>query len=405
MYAAAPCEGCGKKYPAVTYRHRWCCASCAKDVLAGVKTINRPDYPGDYDPEPRWRDVSPEAHLARRATYEQFCETWRLRLYEQAPDAPWLRTWDQPRGPVLCNGVPFCFPFLEWRVAQNSGWGYGGSVDDSCYWRNEPAQPVSHRPPLRMRIVVCHYPQPHTWHMIVAEPTYQLSDTLPQARKYWRFSYTGDFTEFAERVEYTSTGSRQGSAVWEGKRAVLQEVRARLAALDNTAKGRPYRRHSLGHGKSWRPRATTPLQVGLDTQSQQTLRLERRHQSPRTEPPVALPVKPPGWDANDSLQADFEDCDGDLTSLVGETAASEASTRLDIRRLLQRQQPPARQFRLPMPHSRRHMLLRPAKVTSRAPPLCRMRMTAAFYCNRWPKRLLLERGCTDGTGPRPSLEP
>jgi len=142
-----------------------------------------------------------------------------------------------------------------------------------------------------------------------------------------------------------------------------------------------------------------------DTQSRWTLRVERRHQSPRTVPPVALPVKPPGWEANDSLQADFEDCDGDLTSLVGETAASEASTRLDIRRLLQRQQPPARQFRLPMPHSRRHMLLRPAKVTSRAPPLCRMRMTAAFYCNRWPKRLLLERGCTDGTGPRPSLEP
>ena len=37
-YAAAPCEGCGMKCPAVTYRHRWCCASCAKDVLAGVMT-------------------------------------------------------------------------------------------------------------------------------------------------------------------------------------------------------------------------------------------------------------------------------------------------------------------------------------------------------------------------------
>jgi hypothetical protein len=399
-YKDVPCEGCRKKFPAVTYRHRFRCASCVKDVLAGVRIINRPQNPEDYDPEPRWGDVSTEAHLTRRASYDRFCESWRLRLYEQAPDAPWLRTWTQPCGPVLCNDMPFCFPFLEWRVVQNPA-----ERDDSCYWRNEPAQPASHRPPLRMRIVVCHYPETHTWHTIVAEPTYEPTCHLPQARKYWRFSYTGDFTEFAERVEYTSTGSRQGSAVWEGKRAVLQEVRARLAALDNTAKGRPYRRHRLGHGKSWRPQATTPLQVGLDTQSQQTLRLERRHQSPRTEPPVALPVKPPGWDANDSLQADFEDCDGDLTSLVGETAASEASTRLDIRRLLQRQQPPARQFRLPMPHSRRHMLLRPAKVTSRAPPLCRMRMTAAFYCNRWPKRLLLERGCTDGTGPRPSLEP
>ena len=89
----------------------------------------------------------------------------------------------------------------------------------------------------------------------------------------------------------------------------------------------------------------------------------------------------------------------------GETAASEASTRLGIRRFLQRQKPPARQSRLLAPHSRSYMLLRPAEVTSRIRPPGRMQRTAAFYCNRRPKRLLLERGCTDGTGPRPSLEP
>jgi len=61
--------------------------------------------------------------------------------------------------------------------------------------------------------------------------------------------------------------------------------------------------------------------------------------------------------------------DVDPTSLVDETAASEASTRLGIRRFLQRQQPPSRQSRLLMTHSRRHMLLRPAEDTSwvRAP--------------------------------------
>ncbi len=151
-------------------------------------------------------------------------------------------------------------------MAQNRGqWD-----DDSCYWRNEPAQPVSHRPPLRMRIIVCHYPEMHTWHTIVAEPTCH----LPQARKYWRFSYEGDFTEFAERVECTNIGSRQGSAAWEGKRAVLQEVRARLAALDNTVKGRSYRWHRPGHGKTWRPQVTTPR--GLDTPSQRTLRLDSK---------------------------------------------------------------------------------------------------------------------------------
>ena len=152
---------------------------------------------------------------------------------------------------------------------------------------------------------------------------------------------------------------------------------------------------------TWRPQVTTPL--WSDTPSQRTLRPERRHQSLAIVPPGALPVNPPGWEANDALKADFDD--GDLTSSVGETAASEASTRLGIRRLLQRQQPPARQSRRLRPHSRRHMLLRPAEVTSRVRPLCRMRMTAAFYCNRRPKRLLLERGCTDGTGPRPSIEP
>ena len=393
-YAAEPCEGCRKKFPAVSYRHRWCCASCAKDVLAGVKTINRPEYPEDYDPEPRWRDVSLQAHLARRASYDRFCETWRLRLYEQAPDAPWLRTWTQPCGPVLCNGMPWRFPFLEWRVAQNRAqWD-----DDSCYWRNEPAHPISHRPPLRMRFVVCHYPEMHAWHTVVAEPTY-----LPQIRQYWRrgHAYEGDFTEFAERVECTNTGSCQGSAAWEGKRAVLQEVRARLAALDNTAKGRPYRWHRPGHGKTWRPQVTTPLWLG--TPSQRTPRPTRRHQSLAPVSSVALPAKPgPVWEVNDVPQVDSED--GDLTSLVGETAASEASTRLGIRRLLQRQQPPARQSRRLMPHSRRHMLLRSAEVTSRVRLPCRMQLTAP-YCNRRPRRLLLERGCTDGTGPRPSLEP
>ena len=70
-----------------------------------------------------------------------------------------------------------------------------------------------------------------------------------------------------------------------------------------------------------------------------------------------------------------------------------------------RQQPPVRQSRLLAPHSRRHVQLRPAEDTSRVRPSCRMLLTAAFYCNRRPKRLLLERGCTDGTGPRPSIEP
>ena len=404
MYADEPCEGCRKKLPVVTYQQRWRCASCAKDVLAGVTTIDRPKFPEDYQPEPRWRDVSPEAHSARRAMYERFCETWRLRLCEQAPDAPWLRTWDQPRGPVRCNGLPLCFPFLEWRVVQNA------QGDDSCYWRNEPAQPNSHRPPLQMRIVVCHYPQIHTWHTIVAEPTCQ----LPQARKYWRFGHEGDFmefsqrfsllegdfTEYAERVEYTNIGSRQGAAAWEGKRAVLQEVRAKLAALDNTTKGRPYRWHRLGHSKSWRPQATTSLWA--DTPSQRILRLERRPRSPGAVPPAALPVKPgPDWEANDGLDSE----DGDPAPSVGETAASEASTRLGIWRFLQRQQPPARQSRLLAPHSRRHVQLRPAEDTIRVRPSCRMLLTAAFYCNRRPKRLLLERGCTDATGPRPSIEP
>ena len=309
------------------------------------------------------------------------------------PDLPWLRTWDQPRGPMICYlGTPWRFPFNEWRVVQDG-------PNDDCRWRNEPAQPVSHRPPLRMRVVVCHYPQPYTWHHIVAEPTCH----LPQSMRDRRFcQHDGAFTEFAERVESTSIGSRQGSAAWEGKRAVLREVRARLAALDNTAKGRPYRWHRPGHGKTWRPQVTTPLWLG--TPSQRTPRPTRRHQSLAPVSSVAPPAKPgPVWEVNDVPQVDSED--SDLTSLVGETAASEASTRLGIRRLLQRQQPPERQSRRLMPHSRSFILPRPAEGTSRVRPPCRMQPTAAFYSNRRPKRLLLERGCTDGTGPRPSLEP
>ena len=378
---AYPCEGCGKKYAPFTYRHRWRCALCVKDVLDGVTIIDRPEYPNDYQPEPRWRDVSPEAYQARRATYERFGETWRLRLCEQAPDAPWLRTWDQPRAPVDGLGRPWRFLFKEWHIRQNEH-------DDDCYWW---LKPVPGRLPLKMRIVVCHYSQLHSWHIIVAEPTIH----LPRNHK-----QNPDFGEFIERVEYTSTGSRQGSAAWEGKRAVLQEVRARLAALDNTTKGRPYRWHRPGHSKTWRPQVTPPR--GLDTPSQRTLRPARRHQSPAAVPPVALPIKSgPYWEANDALDSE----NGDLPSLVGETAASEASTRLGIWRRLQRQQPLARQSRLLAPRCQRHMQLRSAEDTSKVRPFCRMQLSAAFYCNRRPKLLLLERGCTDGTGPRPSLEP
>ena len=382
-----PCEGCGKKYAPTTYRHRWRCASCAKDVLDGVTIIDSPEHPHDYQPEPRWRHVSPEAYLARRATYERFCETWRLRLCEQAPDAPWLRTWDQPLVPTDSLGRPWRFLFREWRCVQNCG-NLGWNSDDDCYWHTRP---VPGRLPFRMRIVICHYPQLHTWHLIVAEPTVH----LPRHRG---GGYdTGTFT-IAERVESTTIGTRQGSATWVGKRVVLQEVRARLAALDNTAKGRPYRWHRPGHGRTWRPQVTPPLRPG--TSRQRTPRLERRHQSPGI--PMALPVKPsPGWEANDALDSET----GDLASLVGETTASEASTWLGIRHRLQRQQPPARQSRLLVQHPRRHILLRPVEDTSRAQPPCRRQLTAAFYCNRRPKRLLLERGCTDGTGPWPSLEP
>jgi hypothetical protein len=379
-----PCEGCGKKYAPITYRHRWRCTPCAQDVLDGVTIIDKPEYPNDYQPEPRWRDVSPEAHLTRRATYERFCETWRLRLCEQAPDAPWLRTWDQSSVPTDSLDRPWRFLFEEWRCVQNWGW----NSDDGCYW---DLRPVPGRLPFRMRIVICHYPQLHTCHFIVAEPTVHLPRHL-------RGGYgTGTFT-IAERVESTNIGTRQGSAAWVGKRTVLQEVRARLAALDNTAKGRPYRWHRPGHGRTWRPQVTPPLRPG--TSRQRTPRLERRHQSPGI--PMALPVKPsPGWEANDALDSET----GDLASLVGETTASEASTWLGIRHRLQRQQPPARQSRLLVQHPRRHILLRPVEDTSRAQPPCRRQLTAAFYCNRRPKRLLLERGCTDGTGPRPSLEP
>ena len=60
-----PCEGCGKKYLPITYRHRWRCAPCAKDILDGVTIIDTPEYSKDYQPEPRcgtfplrhiWRD-------------------------------------------------------------------------------------------------------------------------------------------------------------------------------------------------------------------------------------------------------------------------------------------------------------------------------------------------------------
>ena len=152
---------------------------------------------------------------------------------------------------------------------------------------------------------------------------------------------------------------------------------------------------TAGHGDH---RLPPPLRPG--TSRQRTPRLERRHQSPGI--PMALPVKPsPGWEANDALDSET----GDLASLVGETTASEASTWPGIRHRLQRQQPPARQSRLLVQHPRRHILLRPVEDTSRAQPPCRRQLTAAFYCNRRPKRLLLERGCTDGTGPRPSIEP
>ena len=122
-----------------------------QDVLAGVTIIDRPEYPQDYQPEPRWRGVSPEAYQARRATYERFCETWRLRLCEQAPDAPWLRTWELPIVPADSLGRPWRFLFKEWRFCH---WQNHHNDDRDCYWYPEL---VPGRLPLTMHFVVCHY--------------------------------------------------------------------------------------------------------------------------------------------------------------------------------------------------------------------------------------------------------
>jgi hypothetical protein len=164
-----------------------------KDVLAGVTIIDRPEYPNDYQPEPRWREMSPEAYQARRATYDRFRETWRLRLCEQAPDAPWLRTWDQPQEPTDSLGRPSRFLFREWRCCQNH-------LNDDGYWYPKP---VPGRLPLTMRFVVCHYPQLYMWHTIVAEPTIHLPRHV---------GYDSDTFTIAERVESTTIGTRQGSA-------------------------------------------------------------------------------------------------------------------------------------------------------------------------------------------------
>jgi hypothetical protein len=105
------------------------------------------------------------------------------------------------------------------------------------------------------------------------------------------------------------------------------EARTRLAVLDSTIKGRPYRRHRPGHGKTWRPQATSTL-FRLTSPSQQPVRPgQRRHQPLVTVLPI---VAVSAGQTNPRLGVQGRPQESTRTvatlPLVADSAASEAPT-------------------------------------------------------------------------------
>ena len=100
----------------------------------------------------------------------------------------------------------------------------------------------------RLRFVHSHYP--HQWtHQVLTR--HQAPATTDSNAKWLEW-----FTAPDDQVLQSTTGTSRGLAPWSSSRAELARVRSYLLHYLNTVKGRPYHRHAPGHGRAHRLRGS-----------------------------------------------------------------------------------------------------------------------------------------------------
>ena len=219
-----------------------------------------------------WRGKSELEELARAAHRHDPKELQRLRRreeweaadlvllqepYKLAPSRPWLRSWQ--RGTTLHRGFnpeTRCYEgeaYYQWQELRPAGHPFYG---DFPY--PPGTQKYRHRTgrsPPKVRFVLCHYEQPHSWHEIRASVT---SDDT-----HW--------TQWQESVISTTVGSCRGSIRWAGIQPIIASLRTQLAVLASSRR-QSYRRHPRSHQRSWQPPRHQPgphsIQPGPNRPSQ-----------------------------------------------------------------------------------------------------------------------------------------
>jgi hypothetical protein len=100
----------------------------------------------------------------------------------------------------------------------------------------------------RLRFVHSHYPHQGT-HQVLTR--HQAPATTDSNAKWLEW-----FTAPDDQVLQSTTGTSRGLAPWSSSRAELARVRSYLLHYLNTVKGRPYHRHAPGHGRAHRLRGS-----------------------------------------------------------------------------------------------------------------------------------------------------
>ncbi len=391
-------------------------------------------------PYQRWDSYTHHSEL-----HKEWCATHHALLQQPFiidPDQPWLRSWQSSKS----SNIVSLTRYRRWAELRPMP----PPVDIDCRLPKPGKRTYLSRNcrlPPTARFVLCHYRQPHTWHEIRANMT---SDDFQWT--YWQ-----------ESVVSTTVGSCQGSIRWAGIQPVLEALRTRLAVF-NTSRRRVYRQHPRSHQRSWQPPRHRPaphcIQPGPVLNRPSSIQpMPSRPSQPRYPTlPMSLVAGFPGLGTHATdltaldqlieqaavrIQRAFRhfirqrsSCLGstvarpqsltvcsqpggegnmypEVASSVADTEASQASTLLACLLLACKAFAPSSRYRR---HSRRSASIvseswawstsrlwapRPTAY-SRLPHCPAARRVGGTYRR---KRLSLHRGCTDGTGFRPSLEP
>jgi hypothetical protein len=231
-------------------------------------------------------------------------------------------------------------------------------------------------------------------------PAVSASAPTPRLHRYVMHHFAGIFNGAETDPAVYFSQDQQAQRLAERQRRAQADLQ-RHALAARQAQPRQYRRHSPVHARSWQPKLRSPQQCSLP----------RAKLGPSALPP-SLPAKPtplPDPAAEVSVistpKAGYPDSDAasaastiDLVSALLTLLRFVRGTLTPVRRRFTRSERCTMETRLPVPFAATDWLFRTAYSLGRWTYVPRS-------CRKVRSSLRLHRGCTDGTGTRPSFEP